>query len=627
MEKLNIITRCSRLGNLIDISKSIFNTTKFDVTWYLIFDKNFIKSLDLDLLFELHKLNTKLLFDQSISGDHGHQLINKCLDTIKDGWVYVLDDDNLIHENFYDRIYTEMKSNSDKNGFIFNQKIGGIDFTGQDVRYCSPEHTKVSKIDMAQFLLNRKLIGENRIVLGQYVGDGIFIENLYSQNISEFHFINEILCYYNFFEQNKKSNKVPLPRVLIIGDQNETDIESSLIADYEATELYNLHKMDDENIDQLLTDFNPDCILTVSDSYEKFKNLTTKSFDIRRKWIHTDSIKPGLGDSAYFCASNVILTPHYKDQPLVSFFTPIYNTGQKLWRTFESVKNQIYTNWEWVLVNDSSDGGLTLGIAEEIAKIDSRVKVYDFHKKTKGLVGESKYRAACLCDGIYLMELDHDDYITPDAASLMVEAFQKYPDCKFVYSDFAEIDENHNSLTYGDSFSFDYGSYRDEQFNGRNYKTVNTSGINPKTIRHIVGVPNHFRAWDRFFYHQIGGHNRRLSIADDYELIVRTFLHTKMVRIPKLLYLQFYHNSNTQNATRKDIQRRVRTISNFYNIKIKERFEELGVEDWAYKYDSNFPLLSPSLFGDQEKSVNYVMNLNNKEKEQSQFAYDWSVLN
>jgi hypothetical protein len=219
------------------------------------------------------------------------------------------------------------------------------------------------------------------------------------------------------------------------------------------------------------------------------------------------------------------------------------------------------------------------------------------------------------------MEFDHDDYLLPDALQLMVEAFQKYPDCKFVYSDFAEIDENHNSLTYGDSFSFDYGSYRDEVWNGRTYKTVNTSGINPKTIRHIVGVPNHFRAWERFFYHSIGGHNRRLSIADDYELIVRTFLHTKMVRIPKLLYLQFYHNYNTQNATRSDIQRRVKSISAFYNERINQRFKELGFEDWAYKFNPQFPLLAPSIFGDDECAVNYVMGKKNDE-----YSYDWNSI-
>jgi glycosyltransferase involved in cell wall biosynthesis len=263
-----------------------------------------------------------------------------------------------------------------------------------------------------------------------------------------------------------------------------------------------------------------------------------------------------------------------------------------------------------VLVNDSSDGGKTLKIAELIAELDNRVKVYDFKKKSGGIVGESKYRAAVLCNGEYLMELDHDDYILPEAGKMMVEAFMQYPDAKFVYSDCAEIWENHESITYGEGFAFGYGSYRNEVWNGRVYKAMNTVNINPKTIRHIVGVPNHFRAWDRKFYHSIGGHNRRLTIADDYELIVRTFLNTKMVRIPKMLYLQFYHSNNTQDKTRADIQRRVKSIREHYNQRIYKRFNDLGVTDWAYEGNNFEPILVESRFGEEENYVNYIFQKN-----------------
>jgi glycosyltransferase involved in cell wall biosynthesis len=449
----------------------------------------------------------------------------------------------------------------------------------------------------------------------------MFIESLFDKNKEHFVFIDKVLSYYNYFQQVKKPNKRFLPRILMIGDESDVVLETLSSASFESKELNVLKKIDDSDLDSTIKDFDPDAILTIGKDFNDFKKLNNKHFDIRKRWIHYGDTQPNLGDISYFCGSNYILNPHYKENPLVSLFTPIYNTGEKLWRAYESIRNQTYSNWEWVIVNDSNDEGVTLKIAETISRMDCRVKVYDFHKKTGGIVGESKYRAACLCDGIYLMEFDHDDYLLPDALQLMVEAFQKYPDCKFVYSDFAEIDENHNSLTYGDSFSFDYGSYRDEVWNGRTYKTVNTSGINPKTIRHIVGVPNHFRAWERFFYHSIGGHNRRLSIADDYELIVRTFLHTKMVRIPKLLYLQFYHNSNTQNATRSDIQRRVKSISAFYNERINQRFKELGFEDWAYKFNPQFPLLAPSIFGNDECAVNYVMGKKNDE-----YSYDWNSI-
>ena len=78
MEKLNIITRCSRINNLYKLSESIFSTDKFDITWYLVFDTNFVTDLNIDLLLHLQSLNVVISFAKSIQGDHGHQLINKC---------------------------------------------------------------------------------------------------------------------------------------------------------------------------------------------------------------------------------------------------------------------------------------------------------------------------------------------------------------------------------------------------------------------------------------------------------------------------------------------------------------------------------------------------------------------
>ena len=616
MNLLNIITRCSRPQNLYKVKESIFNNQKFDIKWYVIFDTSNLGQIDSQILSSISN-SAIIKFIPSASGDHGHQLINMCLDEIKEGFIYVLDDDNILHENFQERI-SYFIDNSDKRGFIFNQKVGGKDFSGLDIRIASPENTKVSHIDMAQFVLKRDLIENHRLEFGKYIADGIFIENLYNQKSSDFLFIDEILCYYNWIEKKKINS---LPRVLVVGVDDKVELKSKYYVDYESTEINTLSVKDDININSVIQEFNPDSIITIGDSFGNFPNLSYHSLDVRRRWLHFSEINDEVGEAAYFCASNYILSQGDENTPLISFFTPIYNTGEKLIRTYESVKSQDYTNWEWVLVNDTTHGGKTLKIAEQIADSDGRVKVYDFKKKSGGIVGESKYRAACLSNGKYIMELDHDDFLLPDAGRLMVEAFKAYPDAKFVYSDCAEIDENHNSLTYDGGFSFGYGSYRDESYGGRNYKTMNTANINPKTIRHIVGVPNHFRAWDRVFYHSIGGHNRRLTIADDYELIVRTFLNTKMVKIPKMLYLQFYHNSNTQDLTRKDIQRRVKTIANHYNNQIKDRFVQLGKSDWAYDSNPTNPLITESRFNESEGFVNYIFGLNKK------VEYNFSALN
>ena len=601
---INIITRCSRTKNLLKVKDSIFNQSSH-VKWYVYFDTLHLKDIDADLLTELQDPNIKITFKKSIPGDYGHQFINDAIDLIQDGWIYVLDDDSILHEDFISTLTTYISENPDKKAFIFNQKVDGKDFTKLDVRLANPENMKVQLIDMAQFLLRRDLISTNRLKMCDYKADGYFIENVYESSKEDFFFINKILCYYNFLTGSKMPPS--LPKVLLLGENHE--LKSKKLVDYEDDRL-NVKFVEDSEIKTDLSTFNPDSIVTIGKSFDQFTNLCSQSLDIRRRWIHSEEYDEDLGNYAYLASMNYILNRNDSENPLISFFTPIYNTGNKLLRTYQSLRDQTYTNWEWVVVNDSTDEGKTLKIAEELAKNDSRIKLYDFRQKSGGVIGESKYRAVALSSGKWIMELDHDDVLTDRAGELMVKAFKLYPDCKFAFSDCAEIDENHTSLTYGSGFAFGSGKYRKETYRDREYQVAICQNINPKTIRHIVGVPNHFRAWDREFYHSIGGHNRRLTIADDYELIIRSFLKTRFVGIRKLLYLQFFHNSdtlnNTQNSSRADIQRRVRTISSFYNKQIRDRFEELGINDWAYNDNPQNPLLSKPRHGDEEGAANYI---------------------
>jgi len=609
---INILTRCTRPENLLQISKTIF-TDLFEINWYILFDTTVLKDIDAELLMELSKY-AKIKFLKSQPNSFGYNMVNDILDEITDGWVYILDDDNLIHPNFYKKL-NELINDDTYGIFVFEQKVDGKDFTKLDIRESKPENMKVGGVDIAQVLIHIGHYGDTKRFNNSYTADGELIVDLYNQRSQDFIFINQELCYYNYITKSTNS----LPRVLVLGVNDKLDLKSNH-SGYESNNLNILQLKTDDNIDKVLNYFNPDSIITIGENFGLFSNLCNKSLDIRKRWLHFTDIDSNLGDMSYKCANSFILDSTDKNTPLISFFTPIYNTGEKLWRTYESLKHQSYNNWEWVIVNDSTDNGKTLKIADLISEQDCRVKVYDFRKKSGGIVGESKYRAACLCMGEYIMELDHDDILTNDAGYWMVEAFKRYPDAKFVYSDCAEIWENHSSITYGEGFAFGYGSYRDEVYNGITYKAMNTVNINPKTIRHIVGVPNHFRAWDRKFYMSIGGHNRRLTIADDYELIVRTFLKTKMVRIPKMLYLQFYHSDNTQDKTRADIQRRVRSIREFYNENIHQRFIELGLKDWAYDYNPYDPLSCESRFGKEENATNYIFS--DEIKVQPNFNYD-----
>jgi hypothetical protein len=63
-----------------------------------------------------------------------------------------------------------------------------------------------------------------------------------------------------------------------------------------------------------------------------------------------------------------------------------------------------------------------------------------------------------------------------------------------------------------------------------------------------------------------------LRVADDYELIVRTALHTKTKHINKLLYKQYINPNSAQRVYNAEIQGRVAEISQEYADRIREKY-------------------------------------------------------
>lgn len=609
--KFNIITRCTRLGNIERVKESIFSNVpkNSEIEWHIVFDTSVLKDIDAELLSRLNGDGTILHF---MKGDGwGLSQLNSLIKKL-DGWIYHLDDDNIMHPSFYLTIETFYKKNKDTKAFIFSQYVGGKDFSGLDVRGAHYENVKISKIDLAQWIIHSSLHTNYEYGSG-YVADGNFITNLYENEKKHFVFIEDVLCYYNHLEKKPQAN---VPKILYIGN-DEPNLKSTKILYYEADDLNIKYLKSDIDIQIHLASFKPDCIITRGNSWKEFKVLASMPLQFRRKWINVPSnvSEIEVGNSAYYCAMNTMLNADsIEDSELISYTTPIYNTKEKLYNTYESLKEQTYSNWEWVLVNDSTDGGITLKIAEDIAAQDPRVKVYDFREKSGGNIGEVKWRTNCMAKGFILAELDHDDLLVPWCTEDLYKAAKKHPEAGFFFNDTLEVNENWECQTYPEGFAFAYGKYRDEMYKGKMMKVATQHNINPKTIRHIVGVPNHVRAWRRSTYFEIGGHNRNLAIADDYELVVRTFLKTITCKIPKLGYVQFLYNNasgqNTHDLARADIQRRVRTIGYYYNEQIKSRFEELGLKDWAYEENPNNPLESMPRYGNEEMAANIIYNEN-----------------
>ena len=59
----------------------------------------------------------------------------------------------------------------------------------------------------------------------------------------------------------------------------------------------------------------------------------------------------------------------------VSIITASFNSSKWLMKTYSSILSQTYTNWEWLITDDSSSDD-SYSILCEIAKLDNRVKVF-----------------------------------------------------------------------------------------------------------------------------------------------------------------------------------------------------------------------------------------------------------
>jgi O-antigen biosynthesis protein len=397
--------------------------------------------------------------------------------------------------------------------------------------------------------------------------------------------------------------------ILVIGHEDSQIGERIRIANPHPLEAdnFDVHWVPNERaIEADIARIRPHVIFSFG-SLDDYPILLSLSLDTRRRWVHyTDLDVSGADLAEAACAVFVDITTRYRfaAHPMVSVFTPTYRSGDRIRRAFASLLAQSYTNWEWVIYDDSPDDE-TFDLVNEFARQDTRVRVFRSNQPC-GVIGEVKRRACGLARGEILVELDHDDELLPECIEYVVDAFLKYPDAGFAYTDCAEIFEDGENGRYPEGYGFGFGSYREEEFRGHTYLVTNYPSINSKTIRHIVGTPNHVRAWTRRAYEAAGGHASEIHVVDDYELCIRTFLTTRMIHIQRFGYIQYLGRdaSNTHRARNREIQRLVGLFAHRYNNEIHERFVQLGVEDFIWTENGTLDWSVPN--PDPAPIANYV---------------------
>lgn len=102
-----------------------------------------------------------------------------------------------------------------------------------------------------------------------------------------------------------------------------------------------------------------------------------------------------------------------KSNPFFSVFIGLYNSENVIQRFFDSVKNQVFRDFELIIIDDCSKDNTIHLVDDFIKKIEDIDVVFIKHKINKGING-SRTEAVELAKGKVFVKWDHDDYQDPN---------------------------------------------------------------------------------------------------------------------------------------------------------------------------------------------------------------------
>lgn len=206
--------------------------------------------------------------------------------------------------------------------------------------------------------------------------------------------------------------------------------------------------------------------------------------------------------------------------PKFSVVMPVYNVEEKwLKKAIDSVRNQVYSNWELCIADDASSKSYIREILTYYSQLDPRIKVI-FRTENGGIAATSN-AALTLAVGEYIALLDHDDELEIDALFENAKLIIQHPDADFIYSDEDKIDAKNKRFApvFKPDWSPEYL-----------YATMYTC---------------HLGVYRTSIVRQIGGFRSEYDGSQDYDLVLRFVEQTKNINhIPKILY----HWRNISNS-------------------------------------------------------------------------------
>ena len=120
------------------------------------------------------------------------------------------------------------------------------------------------------------------------------------------------------------------------------------------------------------------------------------------------------------------------ERPLLSVVTPYYNGGAYFEQTMNSVLNQTFPWFEWIIVNDGSTNADDVALLERLSAQDARLRVV--HQENQGATAARKHGIR-ESQSDYIFLLDADDLIDCRYFEMAYLALERNPGATWAYAD------------------------------------------------------------------------------------------------------------------------------------------------------------------------------------------------
>jgi len=199
---------------------------------------------------------------------------------------------------------------------------------------------------------------------------------------------------------------------------------------------------------------------------------------------------------------------------LISIIMPIRDSQLNLLReSVDSVRGQIYQDWELCIAGDASTKPEIITFLDQITQEDSRIKTL-FHSEN-GHNSRAFNSTLELVSGEFVAMMGHHDRVAENGLYEIAKLLQLNPNADIIYTDEDQIDDD--GQRFNPHFKTDWNK---ELFLSFNYI-------------------NHLTALRTSLVRLVGGHRSGLEGSQDHDLILRLLKHTQEQRIhhiPKILY-------------------------------------------------------------------------------------------